>query len=192
MAALIPLSTIDPTLVEALLDRVFGDNRHARTAYRIRTGMEPLEGLCFAALDTEDYLVGSIQAWPVGLRAADGKLHPLVMIGPVAVLPERQGDGFGQALMAACLGAMTQDAEPPFVEPSAPSLRQSPPIPPALPQVLIGDADYYGRWGFSANSAQSWHCPGPYEQERLLVRCANPAILPEAGMLGPWEAPAKP
>ncbi len=169
MAALIPLSTIDPELVEALLDRAFGSERHARTAYRIRTGMEPLDALCFGALDDADYLVGTIQAWPVALSNREGKPHPLVMIGPVAVLPERQGEGFGQALMAACLAAMASGTLP------------------ALPQIMIGDADYYGRWGFAADPARGWHCPGPYDQARLLVRCDNPAILPDTGMLGPWS-----
>ncbi|MXO84791.1 GNAT family N-acetyltransferase [Altererythrobacter aurantiacus] len=172
MAALIPLSSIDAELVEALLDRVFGPDRHARTAYRIRTGMQPLDALCFAALDEDDYLVATIQAWPVALGDRQGKPHPLIMIGPVAVLPERQGEGFGQALMAACLAGIGANGMP------------------RLPQVLIGDADYYGRWDFTAGPARGWHCPGPYEQERLLVRCDNPAILPEEGMLGPWTGRA--
>ena len=38
------------------------------------------------------------------------------------------------------------------------------------------DADYTG----------GWHCPGPYDPARLLLRCANPGILPTEGMVGPW------
>ena len=41
-ATLVPLDTIDPALVEQLLDEVFGEERHARTAYRIRTGATAL------------------------------------------------------------------------------------------------------------------------------------------------------
>ena len=67
MATILPLSAIDPALVEELLDAAFGDGRHARTAYRIREGMDWLEALSFAALDDEDYLVGTIQLWPVAL-----------------------------------------------------------------------------------------------------------------------------
>ena len=63
MATIVPLSAIDPALVEELLDAAFGDGRHARTAYRIREGMDWLEALSFAALDDEDYLVGTIQLW---------------------------------------------------------------------------------------------------------------------------------
>lgn len=170
MASLHPLSAIDPALIEDLLDAAFGGDRHTRTAYRIRQGMDWLPGLSFAALDDEDYLTGTIQVWPVALTAPGRRAHPLLMVGPVAVMPGRQGEGFGKALIAAALGA---------IDPAAP-----------LPQVMIGDESYYGRWGFSAASTSGWRCPGPYDPARLLVRAANPAVLPRHGMLGPWTAGA--
>ena len=106
MATLVPLSAIDPQLVEELLDASFGEGRHARTAYRIREGMDWLDALSFAALDDEDYLAGTIQLWPVALTDPQGRAHPMIMVGPVAVMPGRQGEGFGKALMAASLGAI--------------------------------------------------------------------------------------
>ena len=87
MATLVPLSAIDPALVEELLDAAFGEGRHARTAYRIREGVEWLDGLSFAALDDEDYLAGTIQLWPVALTDPQGRPHPMIMVGPVAVMP---------------------------------------------------------------------------------------------------------
>ena len=171
MATIVPLAAVEPAMVEDLLDAVFGDGRHARTAYRIRDGMEWLQPLSFAALDEQEYLVGSIQLWPIALTDPDGRPHPMLMVGPVAVMPDRQGEGFGKALMHASLSA---------IDPQA-----------ALPQVLIGDEPYYGQWGFSAAHTAGWHCPGPFEKERLLVRCDNPAILPNAGMLGPWTNSAQ-
>ena len=171
MATLVPLSSVDPSLVETLLDESFGEGRHARTAYRIREGTQWLEGLSFGALDDDDYLAGSIQLWPVALTDPQGRPHPLIMVGPVAVMPGRQGEGFGKALMAASLGAIDaafEDGAPPF------------------PQVLIGDPEYYGQWGFAADHTGGWHCPGPFERDRLLLRTGNPAILPAEGMLGPW------
>ncbi|MGV2496621.1 GNAT family N-acetyltransferase [Pelagerythrobacter aerophilus] len=165
MATIVPLANIDPALIEALLDRAFGPDRHARTAYRIREGTDWLPALSFALAD-EDYLVGTIQLWPVALTDPDGRPHPMIMVGPVAVVPERQNEGFGKALMLAALGALE---------------------PGALPQVMIGDPEYYGRFfGFTAAPTGGWHCPGPFDPERLLVRCDNPAVLPAKGMLGPW------
>lgn len=167
-AVLIPLDNVDPALVEALLDHAFEPERHQRTAYKVRAGTDWLPALSFAAIDHDDHLVGTIQCWPVALTAPTGRAHPMIMVGPVAVLPEHQGHGFGKALMTAALAAVSPDAP--------------------LPQVLIGDPEYYGRFfGFANAGTAGWSLPGPFEQHRLLVRCANPAVLPAQGTLGPWR-----
>jgi predicted N-acetyltransferase YhbS len=170
-ATIIPLEAVDPAMVEEVLDRAFGPDRHARTAYRIRAGMEWLPGLSLAALDAEDMLVATIQCWPVGLQTKAGQV-PLVMVGPVAVVPERQGEGFGVGLITAMIA---EDA------------RLAGHTGASLPQVLIGDVEYYGRWGFSAALTGGWRCPGPYEPHRLLARGPALAAMPAEGMLGPWE-----
>ena len=169
-ASLIPLEAVDPAMIEEVLDRAFGKDRHARTAYRIREGMDWLPGLSLAALDEHDMLVATIQCWPVALQTPQGQV-PLVMVGPVAVVPERQGEGFGVGLISAMIA---EDA------------RLAANGGRALPQVLIGDMDYYGRWGFSAAMTGGWRCPGPYEPHRLLARGAALAAMPAEGMLGPW------
>jgi len=166
LSTLIPLDQADPGLVERVLDAAFGPDRHGRTAYTIRQGTDWLPALSFAAFDAADTLVGTIQAWPVALTVPEGRRHPLIMVGPVAILPQRQGQGFGRALMAAQANAL---------DPAAP-----------LPQVLIGDAPYYGRFGF-VEAPRGWQCPGPWAPDRLLVRGPNLAVLPRAGMLGPWR-----
>ncbi|HEY6870683.1 MAG TPA: GNAT family N-acetyltransferase, partial [Novosphingobium sp.] len=96
-AHLIPLDAVDPALVEDLLDRAFEPGRHQRTAYKVRQGMDWLPALSFAALDADEHLVGTIQCWPVALTDPAGRAHPLIMVGPVAVLPEHQGAGYGKA-----------------------------------------------------------------------------------------------
>jgi predicted N-acetyltransferase YhbS len=167
-ATLIPLDNVDPALTEALLDRAFEPARHQRTAYKVRDGVDWLPSLSFAAIDAADQLVGTIQCWPVALTDSAGRRHPLIMVGPVAVLPEQQGLGYGQALMSAAITAL---------DPRAP-----------LPQVMIGDPEYYGRfWGFSNAHTGGWQLPGPFEARRLLARTDNPAILPRQGLLGPWH-----
>jgi len=166
-ATLIPLDNVDPALVEQLLDRAFEPERRQRTAYKVREGTDWLPALSFAALDEEERLAGTIQCWPVALNAPDGRAHPMIMVGPVAVVPEQQGRGFGKALMTASIAA---------IDPAA-----------ALPQVMIGDPEYYGRfWGFTNAPTGGWQLPGPWDPRRLLVRCDNPGVLPREGMLGPW------
>ena len=169
---LIPLDNVDPVLVENLLDCAFEPERRTRTAYKLREGMDWLPALSFAALDSADRLVGTIQCWPVALTGAGGdgiaRAHPIIMVGPVAVLPEHQGKGFGKALMLASLGALNRDAP--------------------LPQMMIGDPEYYGRFfGFTNAHTGGWRLPGPFERHRLLARTDNLGVLPREGMLGPWR-----
>ncbi len=170
LSTLIPLDGIDPAEVERGLDLAFGPDRHGRTAYTIRQGTEWLPALSFAALDESGKLTGTIQAWPVALTDPAGRAYPLIMVGPVAILPKRQGQGFGRALMAAQAQAIETIGD----QRSA-----------LLPQVLIGDAPYYSRFGF-VEAPRGWTCPGPWDPARLLVRAASPAVLPQAGLLGPW------
>ncbi len=168
-AKIIPLDNVDPQLVEDLLDQAFEPERHKRTAYKVRESVDWLPALSYAALDEDDMLAGSIQCWPVALTDPKGRRFPMIMVGPVAVLPPLRQQGYGKALMAASLRS---------IEPEAP-----------LPQVMIGDAEYYGRfWGFTAEYTTDWTLPGPWDPARLLVRCDNPAILPRVGTLGPWRS----
>jgi predicted N-acetyltransferase YhbS len=167
MATIIPLADVDPALVEDLLDQAFEPARRQRTAYKVREGTQWLPALSFAAVDADDMLAGTIQCWPVALTDSNGRAHPMIMVGPVAVLPDQQGAGYGKALMTAALTA---------IDPRAP-----------LPQVMIGDPEYYERFfGFTNAHTGGWRLPGPFEQRRLLCRTANPAVLPPEGMLGPW------
>ena len=152
---LAPLSHADPQLVEDLLDAAFGADRHRRTAYRIREGMVAIPELSFAAIDGSG-LLGTIQSWPVAVGAA-----PVVLVGPVAVLPDRQRSGIGRMLMDRLIDAA-----------------------PATPMAMIGDPEYYGRFfGFTAEATGGWDIPGPVERRRLLARNADG--LPRQGMLGP-------
>lgn len=163
MIEFVPLDAVAKGAVEALLDRAFGLDRHKRTAYAVRGAGTAIPGLSFAALDG-GVLVGSIQCWPIALSNAD-RVHPMVMVGPVAVEPTHQGGGIGRALMTRALDAA-----------DATGLGDA--------MMLIGDPDYYGRFfGFSADRTTRWSVPGPVERHRLLAR--GHAVPDFAGMLGP-------
>jgi predicted N-acetyltransferase YhbS len=165
--ALVPLAAVDPEAVEALLDRAFGPERRTRTAYRIRGGTLPVPELSFAAVDSDGRLLGTIQCWPVALACDGGDAAPLVMVGPVAVAPERQQGGIGRALMERML-----DAVPECTAPGCDAL------------MLIGDPEYYGRFfGFTADRTGGWRLPGPFEPRRLLAR--GDSVPDCAGVLGP-------
>ena len=159
-----PLLPAHAPAVEDLLDRAFGPDRHGRTAYKVRGDARALPALGFVGIE-DGAVVGSIQCWPVALHLDRGGSVPLVMVGPVAVAPERQRGGLGRLLTAAALEAAARTGEDAAL-------------------CLIGDPEYYGRFfGFSAERTGRWRLPGPVEARRLLARGA--AVPDAAGTLGP-------
>ncbi len=170
MPKLLSLSTQPDFAIEALLDAAFGTDRHGRTAYKIRSGMNWLPDFSYAALDEDGAMIGLLQSWPVALiDDTNGCDVPLIMVGPVAVLPQAQGEGCGRIMM----DRLVQDAD----------------LHADAPLMMIGDPEYYGRfWGFSDEATAGWRAPGPFEARRLLFRnVANAAPLVSGlnGMLGP-------
>jgi predicted N-acetyltransferase YhbS len=161
VAELLPLAGVDDAEIEALLDAAFGTDRRGRTAYRLREAASLIDHLSFAISDAGK-LLGSIQCWPVAVAQA-----PLILVGPVAVAPERQSEGHGKRLMQAMLAAVRPD-DPPM--------------------VMIGDPEYYGRFGFAADGTSGWTLLGPWEAHRLLLRNPGGVALPAQGLLGPRPA----
>ena len=161
-----PLSIVPTDAVDAVLDAAFGPDRFGRTAYRVRQGTSALPQLSFSAF-VDDRLVGTLQCWPVELHADDDSRHPLIMVGPVAVLPDVQHGGIGRALMDAMMDAAEAQGDG------------------AL--MMIGDPEYYQRfWNFTADATALWRLDGPFEQRRLLSRAVNGHAAPNrAGLVGP-------
>lgn len=146
---IIPLGQDHLPALDPLLDDRFGPARHNRTAYRLREGAQMLAAHSFAAVDGA-WLVGSLQCWPISLKSVGGERMPMILLGPVAVAADREGQGIGSALMRAALASL--DAA------------DSPPV------LLIGDAPFYGRFGFTAAATRQWQLPGPVDHNRLLLR----------------------
>ena len=164
----VPLSHVSADAVEQLLDAAFGVERRERTAYRLREGVKAIPSLSFAALE-DGALVGSLQSWPVELASPDGAAEPMVLVGPVAVRPDRQRDGIGRALMTRMLEAAEAEGAPPL--------------------MLFGDADYYERFfAFRAAPTQGWRLPGPFDRRRLLARIAPGRRLAAEGVIRPRRA----
>ena len=129
---------------ERLLDRAFGRKRRRKTSERLREGRLPSEGLAFTAVDENGKLVGTIRLWDV-LAGSAG--HAL-LLGPLAVDCEAQGQGIGAALMRHAIAEA--------------KLRGHQAI------ILVGDEPYYARFGFAHGPVADLHLPGPVERERFL------------------------
>lgn len=160
---ILPLvAAADPQALEALLDAAFGADRHRRTAYRLREGQAAIPALSFAACE-EGALVGSLQSWRIELAHAGGTA-PLLLVGPIAVSPDRQRGGIGRRLTSHALAAIDAAGE--------------------TASVLIGDPEYYARFfGYDAAPTRHWRLPGAVERHRLLARLTGGRTLPAEGEL---------
>ncbi len=154
----------DAVAREALLDACFGDDRHQRTCQRLRDGRAPAEGLARSAV-SEGRLVGTLRLWHV---SAGGL--PALVLGPLAVDPSCRGLGVGAALVTHALTAAKARGHGAV--------------------ILLGDAAYYARFGFSARKTGDLSLPGPFERERLLgLELAEGALDGAWGMIVPAGAP---
>ena len=127
---------------EALLDASFGDNRHLRTCQRLRDGQAPAEGLALSAL-SHGLLIGTVRLWHVSAGVV-----PALVLGPLAVDPACRKLGIASALVKHALAAAKARGHGAV--------------------LLLGDAPYYARFGFSALKTGELSLPGPFERDRLL------------------------
>jgi predicted N-acetyltransferase YhbS len=150
---------------EALLDACFGENRHVRTCQRLRDGRSPAEGLAFSAM-AEGRLVGTLRLWHVSAGGSSA-----LMLGPLAVEASSRKLGVGTALMDHALAAAKARGHHAV--------------------ILLGDAPYYTRFGFSAGKTGELSLPGPFERNRLLaLELVEGALDGAWGMISATGAPA--
>jgi predicted N-acetyltransferase YhbS len=136
----------DAVAREALLDACFGANRRLRTCQRLRDGRVPAECLALSAIARDgmrDRLVGTLRLWHVSAGGV-----PALMLGPLAVDPMCRKLGIGGALMNRALATAKARGHGTV--------------------VLLGDASYYARFGFSGRKTGELRLPGPFERDRLL------------------------
>ncbi len=200
---------------EALLDASFGVNRQMRTCQRLRDGHSPAAGLAFSALSqgllsrirsshrlphdrertsnsigtAEDSkcacggcfgnspegtcregvgnfrnatrLVGTVRLWHVSAGGV-----PALVLGPLAVDPSCRKLGIGWALVQRALAAAKARGHGAV--------------------LLLGDAPYYARFGFSALKTSELRLPGPFEPDRLLgLELRKGALEGAYGMIVP-------
>ncbi|MDZ4094376.1 MAG: N-acetyltransferase [Paracoccaceae bacterium] len=110
--------------VEALYDLCFGPGRVALSSYRLRDGVAMVAPLCLVLRDEDGVLAAVIRYWPVVVSG-----NPVLLLGPVAVHPTRQGEGLGGLLITESLAEARRLGWQRV--------------------LLVGDAPYYSRFGFA-------------------------------------------
>lgn len=133
----------DASGVASLMDAAFGPGASARSVWRLRRH-PPIGGLCLVAED-DGVLVGSLRFWFISLA---GRRE--LLLGPLAVLPNLQGKGVGQALVWQGLGIATQSK--------------------CGICLVSGEPDYYPRFGFVPAAPGQLVWPGPVDAKRLQLK----------------------
>ncbi len=127
--------------VEALYDVCFAPGRQALPSYRLRDGVERIVKLCLVARDRDGILAAAVRYWPVLVAG-----RSVLLLGPIAVHPTRQSEGLGAMLIADSLERARRDV-----------WRRV---------MLVGDAPYYGRFGF--RRLDGVEMPPPANPDRVL------------------------
>jgi predicted N-acetyltransferase YhbS len=149
---------------EALLDAAFGrKERLAKTCERLRDNRLPAQGLSLAARK-DGVFVGTLRMWHV-----DAGGVPALLLGPLAVDSAQRSLGIGGMLMDEALIRAEQLGH--------------------RAVVLVGDAPYYARWGFSRAHTLGLAMPGPVDEARFLGLDLHEGALQSAkGLLKPTGA----
>ena len=137
---------------EALLDHAYGPARFTKASARLREGRLPADGLSLVATE-RGRIVGTVRLWNV----VAGPGRPALLLGPLAVAAESRNRGIGAALIRHARWEAERRGH--------------------AAMLLVGDAPYYGRFGFSADKTGALRMPGPYERHRLLACELHPGAL---------------
>jgi predicted N-acetyltransferase YhbS len=127
--------------VEALYDLCFAPGRTALSSYRLRDGVAKVKDLCHVLRDGDGTLAAVIRYWPVQVGG-----QAVLLLGPVAVHPTRQGEGLGGLLIHESL-----------TEARRLGWRRV---------LLVGDWPYYHRFGFE--KLEGVEMPPPTNPDRVL------------------------
>lgn len=136
----------DAAARDALLDRAMGPRWKKKSSHKLRRGRLPSQGLAFVAKDAAGSVLGTVRLWDV----TAGECGPdLLLLGPLAVDPGAKSAGIGSALMRHAIAEASRLGHKAI--------------------LLVGDAAYYARFGFSAEKTGRLAMPGPYERHRFLA-----------------------
>ncbi len=157
-ASLIPTLAIeaesprDVAAREALLDAAFGPSRFEKTSERLRAGRLP--AFAFSLIEN-GRLIGTVRLWHIMAGGA-----PALLLGPLAVAASHEGRGHGSRLMRHALSQAAAAGHEAV--------------------LLVGDAPYYGRFGFRRELTDNLVLPGPVQRDRFLGLELVPGALDDA------------
>lgn len=129
--------------VEKLAEQAFGPGRFARAAFRLREGVSHEPELSFVLIRNERIL-GAVKLTKIMVGET-----PVLLLGPLVVEPEFKGVGIGAALMEKAMQAARAAGHSAI--------------------ILVGDYDYYKKFGFMQTAHKQIILPGPADPARILI-----------------------
>jgi predicted N-acetyltransferase YhbS len=157
-----PIEPGDAAQIEALQELAFGPGRFARTAFRLREGVEPDPDTSFVAMFGGRF-GGSVTMTPIRIGQ-----QTAMLLGPLAVHPDFGKKGAGRGLVRTALAAALAAGQ---------SL-----------VLLVGDEPYYGPLGFRRVDPNRVTLPGPVDPRRVLLAELVPGAFDAAqGMAKNWK-----
>ncbi|MEP4290357.1 MAG: N-acetyltransferase, partial [Rhizobiaceae bacterium] len=141
----------DADCLEILTETVFGPGMRARAAYFLREGVAHEMDLSFVA-QCGERVIGTVRLTKVCWGS-----DTVLMLGPLAVLPELKGQGIGKSLMRKAVEAAGLKSGGGVVghgEGGAPLI------------MLVGDLDYYKNFGFVRIPPAKISLPRPADPTR--------------------------
>ncbi len=139
--------------VERLYDDIFGLGRHQKASYAFRDGIPQDRELSAVAYESGE-LAGAIRYWPVAIGTGR---RPGLLLGPLAVVRHRAGQGLGSLLVIKTLNLAARFGH--------------------AMVLLVGDPGFYRRFGFLPAAPWGFRMPGETRPERLQVLPLIPGQL---------------
>jgi predicted N-acetyltransferase YhbS len=143
--------------VERLLDLVFTPRRKLLSSYQLRNSANKVDNLSYVIKDNSKKVVGSIRFWNVKV---DSHSSRGLLLGPLAIHPIYQSEGLGEKLVLNGIEKAHSDNWNWI--------------------VLVGDLDYYSKFGFSKNPTRGISIRNSLDNSRLLGLDINDRFLEAA------------
>ncbi len=138
--AIRPEQPADADAVRSVVVAAFANPAHGRLVDELRAEPSYRADRALVAVDG-DRVVGFVLVTDSPLTAEDGSTGRIATLSPVAVAPDRQGEGIGSALVDAVVARCAADGEPAV--------------------ALEGDPAFYGRLGFEPAAPHGLVLPLP-------------------------------
>ncbi len=159
MFEIISATNAHTSSVEHLLDRAFGPCRHNKRSYHFREHVADVSTLRFVAL-ADGELLGTIRFWPVVIGEQQ---TAALLLGPLGVEPSHQGTGVGAGLMRHGMNTARGQGH--------------------RLVILVGELDYYGRFGFASAHSRGITMPGEQGHRVLVRELVNNALYDVTGAI---------